>query len=55
MREYRGRGESRLKGLRRLLGFLGEIPRYTFSCSVGEWNNNVGVVGDELLVEFCKT
>ncbi|KIN97385.1 hypothetical protein M404DRAFT_160522, partial [Pisolithus tinctorius Marx 270] len=33
---------------------LGKVPRSTLSCEVSEWNDNVGVVINELSVEICE-
>ncbi|KIO15016.1 hypothetical protein M404DRAFT_120097, partial [Pisolithus tinctorius Marx 270] len=55
----RSSGESFFELIEGQLALLGEVPGYVFSCKVGQgdddWNNDVGVVINELSVEICKT
>ena len=54
MSEDQGRGEGRLKGLKRLSSSIREIPWNALAGEPSKRNDNVGIVRDEMLVEVCK-
>ncbi|KIO02034.1 hypothetical protein M404DRAFT_148603 [Pisolithus tinctorius Marx 270] len=55
MSENRSGAEGILQVEESRAALLGKVPRSTLSCEASEWNDNVGVVINELSVEICKT
>ncbi|KIO01585.1 hypothetical protein M404DRAFT_149669 [Pisolithus tinctorius Marx 270] len=53
--ENRSRVEGILQAEESGAALLGKVPRSTLSCEASEWNNDVGVVINELSVEICET
>ncbi|KIO07381.1 hypothetical protein M404DRAFT_136870 [Pisolithus tinctorius Marx 270] len=54
MSKDQSRGEGGLKAEESRVALFGEAPRSTLPSEVGEWNNYVGVITDEPMIEVCK-
>ena len=54
MCEDRSRGEGRFQGFKGLSSSISEVPRDTLASKTSERNNEVGVVGDESMIEVSE-
>ncbi|KIO01763.1 hypothetical protein M404DRAFT_149401 [Pisolithus tinctorius Marx 270] len=52
--ENRSGAEGILQAEESGVALLGKVPRSTLSCEASEWNDDVGVVVNELSVEICE-